>query len=344
MSLCLRVSAHGKCQNALKKDRFATKNGSTMGQKRASPKLIPDHSGCSNKCFGPILSPWGRALAHGKPQNALKRGYFATKNGSTMGQKRASPKLIPDHSGCSNKCFGPILSPWGRALAHGKPQNALKRGYFATKNGSKMREKRYCQNWSYATWNAQTNVFSPCERVLAHGKPQTALKNTESDPAPFGNLQKVFFAHFVPVGTRFGPWKIPKRLEKGRFCDQKSIKTASKRDFGPFGVLKQVFLALFEPLVPRFGPWKIPKCLEKEPCWDQKWFTYWSKTRFSKKELPPFVMLKQVFLAHFEPVGTRFGAWKIPKCLENGWFGTRKGSTTLPTVILDHSECSNKCF
>ena len=27
-------------------------------------------------------------------------------------------------------------------------------------------------------------------------------------------------------------------------------------------------------------------------------------------------MPKQVFLAHFEPVVTRFGPWKIPKCLE----------------------------
>ena len=29
-------------------------------------------------------------------------------------------------------------------------------------------------------------------------------------------------------------------------------------------------------------------------------------------------MLKQVFLAHFEPDVMRFGPWKIPKCLENG--------------------------
>ena len=31
-------------------------------------------------------------------------------------------------------------------------------------------------------------------------------------------------------------------------------------------------------------------------------------------------MLKQVFLAYFELVVTRFGPWKIPKCLENGLF------------------------
>ena len=42
---------------------------------------------------------------HGKSQNALKMGHFGTKNGSKMGQKRVFPKVIPDHLGCSNKCF-----------------------------------------------------------------------------------------------------------------------------------------------------------------------------------------------------------------------------------------------
>ena len=35
-------------------------------------------------------------------------------------------------------------------------------------------------------------------------------------------------------------------------------------------------------------------------------------------------MLKQVFLAHFELVVTRFGAWKIPKWLENGPFSDQQ--------------------
>ena len=86
----------------------------------------------------------------------------------------------------------------------------------------------------------------------------------------------------------------------------------------PLGMLKQVFLARFEPVVTRFGPWKIPKCLENGPFWDQKWVKNGSKTRFSKSDPQPFGMLKQVFLAHFEPVVTCFGPWKIPKCLENG--------------------------
>ena len=51
--------------------------------------------------FEPVAS----GLAHGKSQNTLKMGHFGTKSGSKMGQKRVFPKVIPDHLGCSNKCF-----------------------------------------------------------------------------------------------------------------------------------------------------------------------------------------------------------------------------------------------
>ena len=110
----------------------------------------------------------------------------------------------------------------------------------------------------------------------------------------------------------------------------------------PLGMLKQVFLARFEPVVTRFGPWKIPKCLENGPFWDQKWVKNGSKTRFSKSDPQPFGMLKQVFLAHFEPVVTCFGPWKIPKCLENGplWDqkGVKNGSKTHFSKS-DHGPC-----
>ena len=58
---------------------------------------------------------------------------------------------------------------------------------------------------------------------------------------------------------------------------------------------KQEFLGHLEPLVVRFGPCKIPKCLEKWPFWDQQCVKNGSKTRFSKNDLGPFTMLKQVF-------------------------------------------------
>ena len=82
-------------------------------------------------------------------------------------------------------------------------------------------------------------------------------------------------------------------------------------------MLKQVFLGRFEPVVARFGPWKIPKCLENGPFQDQKWVKNGSKTRFSKSAPGPFGMLKQVFLAHFEPVLTEFSPFHhvyAPRC------------------------------
>ena len=175
------------------------------------------------------------------------------------------------------------------------------------------------------------------------------MRFSKTHPGSLGRLKQVFLAHFEPVGTRFGPWKIPTCLEKGLFWDQKWVKNGSETRFSkndpvPFGWLKQVFLAHFEPVGMRFTPWKIPNCLEKRPCWDQKWVKNGSKMRISEKDLRPLVMLQSVFLARFEPVGTRFGPWNIPKCLENGCFWTRKGSTTLPKEIWEHSGCSNKCF
>ena len=109
--------------------------------------------------------------------------------------------------------------------------------------------------------------------------------------------------------------EIPIFLEKGLFWEQKWVKNwskthFSKSDLGPLGVHKQMFLAHFEPVVMCFGPWKIPKCFENGPFWDQKWVKTGSKTHFFKSDLGPFGMLKQVFLAHFEPIWTGFGRWK----------------------------------
>ena len=92
----------------------------------------------------------------------------------------------------------------------------------------------------------------------------------------------------------------------------------------PLGMLKQVFLGRFEPVVACFGPWKIPKCLEHGPFRDQKWVKNGSKTHFSKSDPGPFGMLKQVVLAHFEPVVTPFGPGKNGKCLEKGPFWNQK--------------------
>ena len=116
------------------------------------------------------------------------------------------------------------------------------------------------------------------------------------------------------VGSNGGSTRVP-RAKKMIFS--KVVPT-------PFGMLKQVFLARFEPVVTRFGPWKIPKSLENRPFWDQKRVENGSKKCFSKSDPGPFGMLKQVFLAHFEPVVTRFGPWKIPRCLEIRAFWDQK--------------------
>ena len=118
-------------------------------------------------------------------------------------------------------------------------------------------------------------------------------------------------------------------------------------------MLKQVFLDPLKPLVTRFGAWKILKCLENGTLWELNWVKNGSKAHFSTSDVGPFGMLKQVFSAHFEPVVTRFGPWKIPKCLENGPFSDQKwvknGSKMgqkhiVPPVMLDHLGCSNKYF
>ena len=50
-------------------------------------------------------------------------------------------------------------------------------------------------------------------------------------PRPFGMLKQVVVAHFEPVATGFGPWNIPKCLERGPFWDQKWVKNGSKARF-----------------------------------------------------------------------------------------------------------------
>ena len=115
----------------------------------------------------------------------------------------------------------------------------------------------------------------------------------------------------------------------------------------PVGMLQQVFLARFELVVTRFGPCEIPKCLENGPFWDQKWVQNGSKMGFPQGHLGPFMMLKQVFLAHFEPMVTRFGHGKSQNALTRGRFGTKNGRKTrqkcvFPKVTLDHWGCTNK--
>ena len=61
------------------------------------------------------------------------------------------------------------------------------------------------------------------------------------------------------------------------------------------------------------------------------------------------MMLKQVLLAHFEPVVTHFGPWKSQNALKRARFGTKSGSKmgqkrVFPKVILDRWGSSDKFF
>ena len=89
-------------------------------------------------------------------------------------------------------------------------------------------------------------------------------------------LEQVSLAHFEPVMTRVGPWKMPKCFENGPFWDQKCVKSGSQTrfpqgDHAPFGKREQVFSAHFQHVATGFGPWRMPKYLDNGPFWDQKW-------------------------------------------------------------------------
>ena len=74
-------------------------------EKMIFSEVVPRPLGMLKQVFLGRFDPVATGLAHGKSKNALKMGHFGTKNGSKMGQKGVFPKVIPDHLGCSNKCF-----------------------------------------------------------------------------------------------------------------------------------------------------------------------------------------------------------------------------------------------
>ena len=97
--------------------------------------------------------------------------------------------------------------------------------------------------------------------------------------------------------------------------------------------------------VTHLGPWNIPKCLNLGCSGDQKWV----KNAFFQSHPELCGMLKQVSIAHIEPMVTPFWAWKIPKCLNMGSFGYQKwvknrSKMCVSNVIWNHSGCSNKYF
>ena len=148
---------------------------------------------------------------------------------------------------------------------------------------------------------------------------------SKSYGGPFGMPKQAILARCEPSVIRSGAWKIAKCPENGPFLDPRWVKNGAKDPFcksvrTTFGMLEPLLLARFELLMAHYELGKIPNRIEKGPFCDQTWVKNGTTTRFSKTYDGPFGMLKQAFLARFEPVVTRFGPWKIPKCLENGQF------------------------
>ena len=234
------------------------------------------------------------------PRNGPKRRQKAPKTAQCAPAPRNQERAVSWATWLKNEFRGHLVHP----------QPPTFYGFQASELPNETRRPRYW--WSLG---AAGGPASP-RTVGANGgstRVPKAKKITFSKvvPRPLGMLKQVFLGRFEPVVARFGPWKIPKCLENGPFGDQHWVKNGSKTHFsksdpGPFAVLRQVVLAHFVPVVTCFGPWKIPKCLENGPFWDQKWVKNGSKTRFSKSDPGPFEMLKQVFLARFEPVLTQF--------------------------------------
>ena len=85
--------------------------GPQGAKKTTFSKMILDHMACQNKCFWCVLSLWWPVVALLKSQNALKMGWFGTKDQSKMDQKCIFPKILLDYLGCTNKWNEPNLSP-----------------------------------------------------------------------------------------------------------------------------------------------------------------------------------------------------------------------------------------
>ena len=159
----------------------------------------------------------------------------------------------------------------------------------------------------YATYDTKKKVYAT----------YTKKKNFPSKKKNATYAKKKKFTRLTPKKKRLRDLRQKKKkkatyayfhnrvtLSSEQWVKNGSKTQFSKNDPGPFMMLKQVVLAHFEPVGTGFGSWKLPKCLENGPFWDQKWVKNGSKTRFSKSDPGPFGMLKQVFLARFEPVLT----------------------------------------
>ena len=146
-----------------------------------------------------------------------------------------------------------------------------------------------------------------CQKALKSAQCAPTLRNQERAVSWAMWLKSQFRGHLVhpqpPTFYGFQPSELPKRMPTHPY----------RWSFGTVGGRPGLRMAGANG-----GSTKVPGA---------------KKMIFSKVVPRPLGMLKQVFLAHFEPVVACFGPRKIPKCLENGPFWDQKlvqnGSKTL---------------
>ena len=163
------------------------------------------------------------------------------------------------------------------------------------------------QEWavSWATW-----VKTEFRRHLSHPQPPTFC-GFQASESPNETPRPPYQWSLGGARGQPGPRTAGANGGSTRVPGAKKI-IFSKVVPRPLGMLKQVFLGRFEPVVTRYGPWKIPKCLENGTFWDQTGVKNGTKTHFSKSDPGPFGMLKQVVLAHFEPIWDAFWPMQNP--------------------------------
>ena len=134
---------------------------------------------------------------------------------------------------------------------------------------------------------------------------QKAPKSAQCAPAPRNQARAVSWATWLKIRFR-GHLVQP---QPPTFCGFQASESPRRTPRPPYQWSRGGARGQHSPRNPQPGPTVGPPGSPGR-----------KKPIFFKVVPRPLGMLKQAFLARFEPMGVRFGPWKITKCLENGPF------------------------